>query len=204
MNDEDFERILENYTPMIKRIAWQWKKEPRVPLEDLVSVGQMAAVTAASKWDPERGASEKTYIYHSARNAIVDFHKKNTFELHASVYFQKDPEEFRKIKEQERRSFSLDKCYSEHELSIKNNIASSGLGPAETAELNEQWSMLDETIKNNLNDREAYIVNNSRRWFGNMTFEEIGEDLGVTKQRISQIEKSIFGKLQEKLVVEEK
>jgi RNA polymerase sigma factor (sigma-70 family) len=202
MGEQSVEELLASFEGMIIKLARKWTKEPRVPFEDLYSIGQMTVINAERTFDADRGVKLSTYVYNALQNAMLDFFKRNRFGLHCSVYFQE--KDLDSIKEQEARSFSLDKNWqTAADWSLKDLIQGSGMDPAAFAEAKEEWELLQHEINNGLTDREAYIVNHSKRWWGHKTFEEIGDDLNITKQRVSQIQKDIFDKLYEKFATKE-
>jgi RNA polymerase primary sigma factor len=62
-----------------------------------------------------------------------------------------------------------------------------------TEEEDRLWSKkLDALLQSRLNDRERNIV---WMWAGGEGFKEIGESLGVTKQRVHQLQSKAMGKL---------
>ncbi|MCD4785546.1 MAG: FliA/WhiG family RNA polymerase sigma factor [Candidatus Eremiobacteraeota bacterium] len=68
--------------------------------------------------------------------------------------------------------------------------------PLMEVEFSEERKFLEEAIEN-LNERERYIV--SKHYFEGFTFESISHDLGVSKQRISQMHARAVRRMREHL-----
>ena len=134
-------------------------------LPDLISEGNMMLMHAVDKFDYSRGYRFSTY----ASLAI------------AKEYARKDPDIDRVAMDQ-----STDMANIEQDM---RNISQVDVVAVERAH-----QSLDEVITNNLTEREQYVIRNHFGLDGNritnrkMTLNDIGQKLGLTKERVRQIE----------------
>jgi RNA polymerase sigma factor (sigma-70 family) len=185
--DIDPGKILDDFGPMIKKLAARWTKEPRVPYEDLVSIGNMAAIEAVATWKETGGASVSTWVYRCARNAIMYFHNTNKYTLHSSVYHQKNNKQLMDMQQKcVKGSAFLDWIAS------SEDVAASGCTtPLDEAQWSEEWDMIYDGLKEALDDRQMHIVEKSNKWFGKSSMREIGDELGISRQRVQQMDRDI-------------
>jgi DNA-directed RNA polymerase sigma subunit (sigma70/sigma32) len=118
--------------------------------------------------------------------------------MHVSTHYQKKKDECTFAQKQEKNSVSLDKTLK-NGFSIGSMVQASGLTPEEIAVRKEEWGLLEDTIYEVLDDREQHIVKESSKWFGHKTLEDLGYDFGISRQRVHQIEQSVFAKLHRRL-----
>ena len=76
---------IEQFTPMIKKLASKWTRNPRVPFDDLVSVGMMTLWEATLTWDQTRGYKESTYFWTCINHAMAKYCLKNRYQLKYSI-----------------------------------------------------------------------------------------------------------------------
>lgn len=194
----DEAEVLKQFDGMVKKMAHQWCLEPRASFDDMVSEGNMAVLKAYRNFNPGKGAKLSTYVYHSINHALIAYRKENSFMLHCSTHHQKKDGERDRARKQEKSSVSLDKTLK-NGFSVGSMVEASGLSPLENAERKEEWELLKDAMNNVLDDREQCIVKESNKWFGHKTLEDLGHDLGVSRQRVHQIEQNVFAKLSRRL-----
>src|SRR5918996_868680 len=68
------EELIEQYTPLVRSIAYQIKQRLRVPLEmdELVQEGRIGLMEAADRFDSKLGVSFKTFAYYRIKGAMYD------------------------------------------------------------------------------------------------------------------------------------
>ena len=145
---------------------------PTFSFDELLSDGIEVLINAVEKFDYERGFRFSTYAYRSiARNA------------------------FRKVNDR-KREFGRYAAVAEE--SLEGSLEDGG-----TASMSERtWERLRSLLGRflrNLDDRERMIVR-ARYALGNnrkiQTFQSIADKLGVSKERVRQLEQRAVGKLQ--------
>ena len=158
-----------------------------VPLVDLIQEGNIALIHAVERFDPERGCRLSTYATAWLQRAI----HRTVRSLSRTVRL---PESARGARS---RSVPIDEPMGEARLSLTDIlIEPDALAPDDEAAREEIRARARELL-DGLRPQEAHVV---RRRFGigdhpPMTLREVGEELGVTRERIRQIEKAALDKL---------
>lgn len=73
MNTEELEKYMEYARLQARCIKTRY---PHIPMDDLQSYAYMGLVDALTKWNPESGATFKTYAYIRIRGCIMDYIRK--------------------------------------------------------------------------------------------------------------------------------
>ena len=102
------------------------------------------------------------------------------------------------------RDFSLDQSVESEDNSINyiDILPDKGINQEELVENIETNNLMHEDLIegiNNLNEREKKVINERFYLESPRKLHEIGEELGVSKERVRQIEKSALAKLQKKM-----
>jgi RNA polymerase primary sigma factor len=141
-----------------------------IPIEDLIQEGNLGLIIAAERFDTERGCQFSTYAVYWIRDYISRAARKamRDYEL-----------------------LSLDKSMGEYEDStlVESIIDENGPLPYEVAEQNEQIQFVAEMVSC-LKPQERRIIELRFGLNGEIehSFEEIGEPLNLSKERVRQIE----------------
>jgi len=162
-----------------------------VPLADLIQEGNIALIHAVERFDPERGCRLSTYATAWLQRAIY----RSVRSLSRTVRL---PESARGAKS---RSVPIDQPMGEERLSLTDIlIEPEALAPDDVAAREEIRARARELL-DGLREQEALVI---RRRFGigdhpPMTLREVGEELGVTRERVRQVEKAALDKLRKRM-----
>lgn len=222
-------KLIMEYLPLVRKIVNVMidKSLGYHIREEFHSVGVLGLMDAVQKYDFRKGVKFETYASIRIRGSIKDFMRKQDWvprgvrekqkliedaEQRLRYSSNKDPESYEIAKE---AGFSM----REYEENIKNvaysNISSfemviskgihvlgfedSEFDPEKITEKKEVERLLTLEIKN-LNLREQQVI--SLYYMEDLTLKEIGEVMGVSESRMSQIMKGTMAKLREKMIVQ--
>ena len=217
----EHEKLILDYLPLVKHVIGRLPIAipQHMDVEDLFSVGVLGLIHAVQTYDPNRGASFKTYAYTQIRGSILDelrrqdpvprsqkekirLAEKKTEELCAK--FGRTPtinelEEATGMSGDELDAvfaavramniLSLDQEFHAgknfEDGALRNMLKNpSSKCPSEHAMFNEQKRLLADAIENLSPEYRRVIVLYYQR---GLYLREIGEILGVTESRVSQI-----------------
>ena len=219
-NSKSIDELIENNLDLVKKVAWQifGKVSGIVEIEDLIQQGMEGLIHAAQKYTPKEGVRFNQYAYLRVRGSIIDYLRKNSnlcrttiskkkefdaklFELQSKLSREPTKQELIKhigITEDEysywtnafeaNKVHSLDSVYDEFSIlfaSVDNN-------PEEQLDDKQLKDLLKDALKQ-LNQREALVT--QLYYVEEMNVYEIAEVLEISTGRVSQIKKSIVGKL---------
>jgi RNA polymerase sigma factor for flagellar operon FliA len=215
----DRDRLIEQYLPLVHYVV------ARLPVslpgsldrDDFYSVGVMGLMHAASTYDPNRGASFKTFAYTAIRGAVLDEVRKHdpvprnrrdrlrrmdraTHQLRAELDRAPTPAELATTMgcSEQDLDDDLQALHTSRMLSLDESIGSDddagsmagqvrdddAVDPGDQADRHERLERLTKAIAElPETDRNVVVL-----YFHEQLFlKEIGEVLGVTESRISQI-----------------
>ncbi len=185
---------------------------------DLVQEATLAAIRALGRFDPTKNKSKiSTYVYSAVHRSCRDFVRKNKHDLYKTGYHQtqdwKDAQKLAATEEIDTREGPMPTgqfASVEGPMAIRADAENNKTGesfittipsgeplPLDAIIIKEQVDILLEEI-NLLPERERDIIN--ARFFDEKKLAEIARDQGVTRQRINQISKRAFSRLQEKVL----
>jgi RNA polymerase sigma factor for flagellar operon FliA len=200
-------RLVLQYSPLVKYVAGRVRSglPQNVDQSDLVSEGVIGLMDAIEKFQPERGLQFQTYAVPRIRGAIIDG-------LRASDWVPRSVRD--KIREIERTQVALENRFgrtaTDEEIAAEMKISVSelrkiygkvsytslasidelggveDLAPmsADVLEDDETRTALLQAVKD-LAERDRIIV--ALYYFEALTLSEIGQVLGVTESRVSQL-----------------
>ena len=216
--------LIQGNLNLVKKIAWQLhgRVQNIVELEDLIQQGMEGLVHAAQKYSPKEGVNFSQYAQLRIRGSIIDFLRKNSNLCRTTI---KKKQEFERSKldlekklnrqatEQEfidflgisddefnywKKAFeanvvqSLDTAYNEYSILF----ASKDDNPESSLQNKELKNQIKEAL-GVLNQREALVA--QLYYVEELNVYEIAEVLEISTGRISQIKKSIIGKLRNEI-----
>ena len=214
-------RLVMRYSPLVKYVAGRIRPglPTSVDMADLLSDGVIGLMDAIEKFDPERGLQFQTYAVARIRGAIIDGLRAGDWvprSVRAKIRQVEEAQvalEHRlgRTPEDEEVAAELGISLAElHEIygkSAYTGVAylsdlgtSDDVGPA-THDLDledeEMRSVLVQAIRT-LPERDQIIV--TLYYFEGLTLSEIGEVLGVTESRVSQLHSRCAMSLRRKLL----
>ena len=216
--------LIQDNLDLVKKIAWQLhgRVQNIVEVEDLIQQGMEGLVHAAQKYSPKEGVNFAQYAQLRIKGSIIDFLRKNSNLCRKTIKKKKEFEKSkidlekklnRQATEQELIDFlglsddefnywkkafeanvvqSLDTAYNEYSIIFASH------------DDNPELSLQNKELKNQI--REALSILNQREalvaqlyYVEELNIYEIAEILEISTGRISQIKKSIIGKLRDEI-----
>lgn len=163
--------------------------------EDLIQVGALGLMRALQLFDPAKGCAFSTYAVLWINQAIGRELQKNDRCVRLPVWKQAALYREGLLRRERARSF---------EAPLKPDEATTlhDLLPSESADpianlANEQDAAELAEAMGRLTERERFVL--KERFWGERTLQQIGEELGVTRERARQIEAKALGKLAQRL-----
>lgn len=221
--------LITRYAPLVTQVATRLigRLPDTVELADLVSYGMFGLIDAIEKFEPERGFKFETYASTRVRGAIIDelraadwvprsvrakaravetavrsleqelMRRVTDEDVAASLGW--DAREVRTVRAQVALSHiaALDSMgpdpdsYSHHHASLLSIP-----GAATTMDVKETHALLATAVQG-VRDREQQVLH--LYYYENLTLAQIGQVLGVTESRVSQIHSGVVRKLRESL-----
>lgn len=226
-DDRARDALILRYLPLVRKVAYRMvSRFPScVDVDDLVSIGMLGLIDAVDKFQDARSASFGGYVRIRIQGAILDELRKTDW-VPRSVRDRGDRIQFVReqlardlgrepsetemaktmgISEERLREMTVDSTIRnvvslddgiEDDHTLGDLLASEDESPQERLER----SRLADLIRSGLADltpRERMVVD--LYYFRDMNFKEIGETLGVTESRISQIHTRMKEKLEIRL-----
>ena len=187
------EQLVRSNMRLVVKIANDYKRFG-MSLEDVVSNGVIGLLKAIDNFDPEKGgfsACASIYI-----NKYIKMGFDQCRAIHTKRYDRMTSEE-RSVSVAE----SLNEKIGNGDTEFADSLVSDEVSPSEAVEKASSIDAVRDAIDNALDSREQYIVRARYGLDGNgvLTLREIAEKLGMTHERVRQIEVSALTKLRERL-----
>lgn len=220
------ELLIESSLPFVIHIAREYRRWG-VPLEDLIQQGNLGLLKAASKFDPAKECRLITYAAYWIRAEIRDYVVRTyrivrlgttrTERRAMRVFRRSSVDSATQLAElsgmPESRAeklwpllmqgdVSLDVQYEDRTTAVERLRDERGQSPAEDVEreltIDGLRSVLDTALAR-LSEREQRIVRARMMSEEPITLEELGREMGVSKERVRQLEVRARTKLRESL-----
>ena len=221
---EDRDRLIMTHLPKVKYIADRIaaKLPPSVERDDLYGAGVVGLIDAVERYDATRGVAFTTFAEMRVRGAILDnlrafdwasrTTRRRTREVQAA-YSRLEQQLGRSVTEAEvavemnipitelretlqdihgLRIANLEDRSEDTGLSISDMISDTGISPFDQLGNSEYRTLLARAI-DKLPERERQVI--ALYYVEELTMKEIGEVLGVTESRVSQIRTQAIGRL---------
>lgn len=229
--EQDRDQLIVKYYPMVQRIAAKMaaRYPTSVDIGDLVGIGTMGLIDAAQRFDPEMNTSFASYAMIRIKGAIVDGLRKQDWVPRSVRNRQRqldlaereavrvgqasdaatvarlmdvDENTLRRIKRstQVLTQVSMWETKSGGEQSIADTLKSDDANPDEDY-LRQDVAIQVQRALARLPERDQAIAR--LHYYEHKTFKEIGELLGVTESRISQLHTRLKKRLIESLALEQ-
>lgn len=222
----DKDQIVRNFLPKIKAIAINLLNTlPKsVDLDDLIQEGVIGLLQSYERYDPTHGATFYTYALTRIKGSMLDYLRKIDWLPKEIRHLIKKYEDF--VYKHQDENFTDEEIAKELDVEfsdiqkIKYSINKSQILELDNYLLNIGEDFIEAKERNNEDDPEisAYkeIMENQLKeqiktlkekeqlvlslyYEKELTFKEIGEVIGVSESRISQIHSSIIIKLKKKM-----
>lgn len=231
-SEAERDELVEQYLPLVRYVVARLPVTMPATLnrDDFFSVGVVGLIHAATTYDPERGASFKTFAFTAVRGAILDEIRRHdpvprsrrdrlrrldraTATLQSELGRPPTLEEVAERLETSAssldedllalhtcRTLSLDDAHGGSEdagISLASRLENSdSVDPVSQVGQHEQIELLAKAVSE-LPESERHVV--VLYHFENLFLKEIGEIIGVTESRVSQILTRATARLQDKL-----
>lgn len=167
--------------------------------EDLCQVGNLGLIRAAKGWEPEKGAFStyaKWWVCNYIRREIL--HKLRT--VRVPEWAQRDGRRHpkRTAPIETNRSGSINADESDHQALITDFMLDRiepDETPEETVSRAERTEMVPRIFRQLSCPRERAIIR--KRFFEGLTLQQVGDSIGLTKERVRQIEAEALKKLRQ-------
>ncbi len=188
-----FNKIIQSYLRLVASIVDKYYKNKfNISIMDLISSGNVGLLIALRKFDLTKGVKFATYAHWwiiskiqefiSSNISIVKQNQKNT---HQTLFTSNKSESILP-------DISLDqKAYENSDVTILDTLSSNEINQEEFMIYEEEQrrnQALINSIWKTLKDREKYIVYHRFIAEKKKTFSEIGEEFGISTERVRQIE----------------
>jgi RNA polymerase primary sigma factor len=162
-------------------------------ISDLISEGNLGLLKAIQKFDTSKDVKFISYAVWWIRNAMQEFIKKRQ----ASLNIEKEEEILNKP------LFSKGIPDSEDEWIERKDVVLSDEEDEEKRELHKNQRKVIDTLMSKLCGREKVIIEKYYGIYGNKSknLEELGKELGITKERVRQIKEQGLKKLRSEILL---
>ena len=187
------EQLVRSNMRLVVKIANDYKYG-RMDFEDIVSNGTIGLLKAIEMFDPEKGA------FPQYASAWINKYIRMALDSYRGIHTKR----YDRMTQEERSSLvveSLNEKVGDGDTEFADSLVSDDVSPSEAVEKASSIDAVRDAIDNALDSREKFIVRARYGLDGNgvLTLREIAEKLGMTHERVRQIEVSALTKLRERL-----
>lgn len=187
------EQLVRSNMRLVLKIANDYKRY-RMDFEDIVSNGTIGLLKAIEMFDPEKGA------FPQYASAYINKYIRMGFDSYRGIHTKR----YDRMKQEERSSLvveSLNEKVGDGETEFADSLEADCPTPCERVALDDSVRAMLEAMDRVLDSREQFVVRARYGLDGNgvLTLREIAEKLGMTHERVRQIEVSALTKLRERL-----
>ena len=187
------EQLVRSNMRLVLKIANDYKRY-RMDFEDIVSNGTIGLLKAIEMFDPEKGA------FPQYASAWINKYIRMALDSYRGIHTKR----YDRMTREERSSLvmeSLNEKVGDGDTEFADSLASDEVSPSEAVEKASSIDAVRDAIDNALDSREQFIIRSRYGLDGNgvLTLREIADKLGMTHERVRQIEVSALAKLRERL-----
>ncbi len=220
---------VEDYAPLVKRIAhhMMMRMPACVQVEDLIQAGMIGLLEAAQKYDISRGASFETYAGIRIRGAIVDEMRRGDWaprsvhrnarrvaeaiktvesrtgrdatDIEVADELQLELDEYHTMVQDaaSSRLFSYEEAFADDDNSQEADTGTGFVTPLDGLQRDSLKQALAEAIAQ-LPERERLVL--ALYYDEELNLKEIGQVIGVSESRVSQIHSQAALRLRSRLI----
>ena len=187
------EQLVKGNMKLVLKIANDYR-DYGMEFEDVVSNGILGLLKAIEVFDAERGG------FSACASAYINKYIRMGFDQCRAIHSKR----YDRMTQEERSSCiveSLNEKIGDGETEFAESLASDEVSPSEAVEKASSIKAMHDAIDNALDSREKFILRARYGLDGHgvLTLREIAEKLGMTHERVRQIEVSSLAKLRERL-----
>jgi RNA polymerase sigma factor for flagellar operon FliA len=211
--DNRHESLIISHMPMVKRVAVHLKARvpPFMELDELIQVGMVGLIEAARSFDPTKGFEFEHFALSRVRGAILDEVRRQSFLPRSAVAFNKNENEavhilsaeLGRTQSQSELAEFMAKRFETYSMEVVNDEVMSMPGDSnmQPEVMVEEAQFMDAVMDaiDHLPEREKMVM--SLYYVEELNLKEIGEVLGVSESRISQILSTVVKKLRQELKI---
>ncbi len=224
--DNRHEALIMDHMAMVRRVAIHLKARipPFMELDELIQVGMVGLIEAARSFDPTRGHGFENYALSRVRGAILDEVRRQSFLPRSAVAFNKNENEAVHVLGAElgrtptqaelaefmgkdlddfQRERGQAKRFETFSMEVVNDEVMSMPGDAmqQPEVMVEEAQFMQAVVQaiEHLPERERLVM--SLYYVEELNLKEIGEVLGVSESRVSQILSTVVKKLRQQLQI---
>ena len=187
------EQLVRSNMRLVMKIANDYRRFG-MDFEDIVSSGTIGLLKAIEMFDPEKGT------FSQYASAWINKYIRMALDSYRGIHTKR----YDRMTQEERSSYvmeSLNEKVGDGDTEFADSLASDEVSPSEAVEKASSIDAVRDAIDNALDSREKFVVRARYGLDGNgvLTLREIAEKLGMTHERVRQIEVSALTKLRERL-----
>ena len=187
------EHLVRSNMRLVMKIANDYRRFG-MDFEDIVSSGTIGLLKAIEMFDPEKGG------FSACASIYINKYIKMGFDQCRAIHSKR----YDRMTAEERSASvvdSLNEKIGDGETEFAESLASDEVSPSEAVEKASSIDAVRDAINNVLDAREQFIIRSRYGLDGlqELTLREIADKLGMTHERVRQIEVSALAKLRERL-----